>query len=269
MSEENEAATGDAPPEGGSQTDKGEAKGRPGDNRIPLSRVNEMIAKAVTTARAAFASEMAPLIEAAKASNKAEPAKPAQTYTKGQLAEFVEAGKLTQDAADGIWENQIVERATAKAVKEAQNVVASGDLQRNLATQMAEFQVLIPDAWQEGTDERVAVQKAYGRIIASGLKGTKEQLELAAMMQAFGDPADIRRARGLGRSGPAESFEDSGRSGGRNSGGSDDDTADSGTPPKGLTAAQLEHYTKRIGGSYADWNAVREELKFVRSRKKA
>lgn len=266
MSEENEAAAGEAPPEGESQKGNGEAKGKPGDNRIPLHRVNEMIAKAVTTARAAFATEMAPLIEAAKASNKvAEVAKPVQTYTKAQLAEFVEAGRLTQDAADALERRQIIDEAKREAVAEAKIVVASGDLQRNVATQMAEFQVLIPDAWQEGTDEREQVRKAYKRVVASGVQGTKEQLELLAMTQAFGDPADIRRARGLGRNGPADSFEDSGGSGGRHNRG-EESGADA--PPKGMDARQRAHYEKGIAaGRYKDWSEVRAELKFATSKR--
>lgn len=259
MSEEGEAGTGEAPPEG-SQNGDGEGKAKkPGDNRIPLDRVKEMIATAVHKTREEFEARM----ETLKAEREVKGPKPPVEYTKGQLAAFVEAGQLTQDAADQAWENQIVERATRKATEAATNAFASGTLQRTIAEQMAEFQVLIPDAWEEGTPEREKVKKAYRSLTADGIKGSKDQLELAALKQAFGDPADIRKSRGLGRSGPAESFEDSGGNGSGRRG--QDPGGDKDGPPKGLDSRQRAHYEKGIAaGRYKDWSAVREEMKFAK-----
>ena len=265
MSEE-EAGKGEAPPEGGSQKGEGDDRKHSGENRIPMSRVNEMIAAKVTQAVAEVRAEIGPLLAELKALKEAKPAdKPAQQFTKAQLAVFVEEGKLTQDAADTVWENQIVERATRKAVEGARIVVETGEKQRTVAQQMAEFQTLIPDAWEEGTPEREQVRKAYKRLTGSGLTGTREQLELAAMIATFGDPADIRKARGHGRNGPADSFEDSGDSGGRRRKGEGDDADGA---PKGLTQAQRTHYEKGIAaGRYKGWTDVREELKFATAKR--
>lgn len=267
MSEEDKAGTGEAPPEGESQEDKGEGGKKPDENRIPLGRVKEMMAAAVRKAREEFSAEMAPLIEAARASNQAPAAKPAQDFTKAQLAEFVEAGRLTQDAADQVWENQLEARLTRKATEAATSAVANRDQQRTVQQQMAEFQELVPEAWEDGSPERDQVAGAFRALKAAGIKGSKDELELAALIAAFGEPAKLRKARGFGRSGPAESFEDSGATGNRGSRGGDSDDAD--TPPKGLTAAQLEHYSKRMGSVYKNWSEVREELKYASKRRRA
>jgi len=267
MSDEKDSK-GEAPPEG-SQKD-GEGRDNSGENRIPMSRVNEMIASKVHQAVAEVRAKIEPLLAELKTAREAKPAEPKQQeFTRSQLAEFVEAGKLTQDAADAIFENQIVERATKKAVESAQRAVSSGEVQRSVAQQMAEFQVLIPDAWEEGTPEREQARRAYTRLTGAGLTGTKEQLELAALISAFGDPADIRRSRGFGRNGPADSFEDSGGSGGRRRGSGEGDGGDNDTPPKNLTAREKAHYERGMAaGRYKGWAEVREERKFAGANKR-
>jgi len=259
---EAEAGKGEAPPEGESQEGKGEFKPPKDGSWLPRERVKEMIASAVSRAKDEFSAK----IEEIKAQGQAK-AEPAREYTKAQLSEFVEAGKLSQDAADQLWENQIVERATRKAVDAATSAVASGNLQRTISQQMAEFKALIPDAWEEGTPEREKVAKAYRSLLTDGIKGSSEQLELQALKQAFGDPADIRRARSFGKNGPQDSFEDSGGGGNRHRQG-EDDGADG--PPKGLDSRQRAHYEKGIAsGRYKDWSEVRAELKFARQQKRA
>ena len=231
---------------------------------LPRDRVKEMIATAVKKAKDEFSAQIE---ERTKAQKDAEAVKPAQQYTRAQLSEFVEAGRLTQEAADSIYERQIEDRATRKAVEEATKAVASQHQQLSVAERMAEFQGLVPDAWEEGTPEREQVAAAYAALKATGIKGTKDELELAALIAAFGEPAKIRKARGLGRSGPSESFEDSGSSGGRRRQGSDGDEEGI---PRGITPKQREHYEKGIAaGRYKGWADVREELKYARTAKRA
>lgn len=261
MSDEVEVK-GEAPPEEESHKD-GEFKPPKDGSWLPRSRVKEMIASAVTKAKDEFSAQVAPLIEAAKAKNEVKAA-PVQQYTKAQLSEFVEAGRLTQEAADQVWENQIVERATRQAVESANNVVASRDQQRNIVQQMAEFKNLVPEAWEVGSSERERVEDAYAALKSVGIKGTKDELELAALIAAFGDPAKIRKARGFGRSGPAESFEDAGSAGRRSRG------EEAEGPPRNITSEQRAHYERGIAaGRYKDWSDVKEELKFAIKAKRA
>lgn len=259
MSEEVEVK-GEAPPEEESHEDKGEFKPPKDGSWLPRNRVKEMIAAAVSKAKDEFSAQVAPLIEAAKNEVKAAPV---QQYTKAQLSEFVEAGRLTQDASDQIWENQIVERATRKAVEGANNVVASRDQQRNVVQQMAEFKNLVPEAWEVGSPERERVEEAYAALKSTGIKGTKDELELAALFAAFGDPVKIRKARGFGRSGPAESFEDAGSAGRRGRG------EEAEGPPRNITSEQRAHYERGIAaGRYKGWSDVKEELKFAQKAKR-
>ena len=254
------AVQDDAPPEGSHKD--GEFKPPKDGSWIPRDRVKEMIATAMKKAKEEFGAQMA---ETLKARNETEAVKPAQQYTKSQLGEFVEAGRLTQEAADSIYEAQIEERATRRAVEAATQAVASQHQQRTVVEQMAEFQVLVPDAWEEGSPEREQVAAAYASLKAIGIKGTKDELELAALTAAFGDPAKIRKARGFGRSGPSESFEDSGSSGGRRRPGSEGDEA-----PRGITSSQKAHYEKGIAaGRYKGWAEVKEELKYAVKAKRA
>jgi hypothetical protein len=223
-----------------------------------------MIATAVKKVKDEFSAQIE---EKTKAQNEANASRPVQQYTRTQLSEFVEAGRLTQEAADSIYERQIEDRVTRRATEEATKAVATQHQQRTVAEQMAEFQGLVPDAWEEGTPEREQVAAAYASLRATGIKGTKDELELAALIAAFGDPAKIRKARGLGRSGPSESFEDSGSSGGRRRQGSEGDADES---PRGITPAQKAHYEKGIAaGRYKGWADVREELKYASKARRA
>ena len=220
-----------------------------------------MIGAAVRKAVDETTARLAPILEEARAAKEAKASQPAQQFTRTQLNELVEAGKLTQDAADAILENQIVDRATRAATEKATQEVAGREQQRTTTEQLAEFQALVPDAWVPGTSERESVESAYRDLVASGLKGTKEQLEVAALRAAFGAPASIRKARGLGKNGPSESFEDTGGAGGGNRRGAGESTDG---PPRGLTARQVQHYERGIqAGRYKGWSDVREELKFA------
>ena len=253
---EGQGAVQDGAPPNEPQKD-GEFKPPKDGSWLPRDRVKEMIATAVKKAKDEFSAQIE---ETTKARKEAEAVKPVQQYTKSQLGEFVEAGRLTQEAADSIYEKQIEDRATRRATEEATKAVASQHQQRTVVEQMAEFQALVPDAWEEGTPERDQVAAAYASLKATGIKGTKDELELAALIAAFGDPAKIRKARGFGRSGPSESFEDSGSSGGRRRQGNDvGDEA-----PRGITPAQKAHYEKGIAaGRYKGWADVKDELKYA------
>ncbi len=252
-------AVKDGAPPNESQKD-GEFKPPKDGSWLPRDRVKEMIATAVRKATDEFSAKVAPLLDAAKAQNESK-ATPVQ-YSKAQLNEFVEAGRLTQAAADSIYEKQVEDRAVKRATEEATKAVASQHQQRTVAERMAEFQELVPDAWVDGTTEREQVATTFAALQATGIKGSKDELELAALVAAFGEPAKIRKARGFGRPG-AESFEDSGSGRRRPS-----DEGGSDVPPRGITAKQLAHYEKGIAaGRYTGWSAVKEELKYASSKR--
>lgn len=254
-----------APPGDGSQRD-GEWKPPSDGSWLPKKRVDEMVNEARGREQRA-ADEAARLrseLEAERAERaKQDKADPPRQYSRTELNQLVADGKITQDAADAVWERQVEERATAKATEAATAVVAKREREATVAAQLKEYRELVPVAWETGSKERARVGREYEYLVKNlGYPGN-QATEVAALRAAFGDPADIRQARSAGRNGPGESHEEVG--GGERPGDGGEDKGDG--PPKGLTARQKAYYETGISqGRYKGWKEVREELKFARPR---
>lgn len=229
---------------------------------LPKVRVDELIAGAkAEAARAAeqtagLRAEMQALKDAVQQKSAPKP------LSRADLNQLVADGKVTQEAADAEMERQVIDTATTKARQVASDVVTQREREGLVTRELDEYRGLIPAAWETGSKERAKVEAEYRYLVGKLGYPDSKATEVAALRAAFGDPELIKASRSTGRSGPAETHSEVGGAE-RGEGGKSD--ADS--PPKGLAASHKAYYEKQIQrGLYADWNAVREELKFSRPK---
>ena len=270
MSADDNKAKSDAPSgEEESQEQQGEEQQGKDKHNLPPYRVNEIVEKAVERTRAeltaAFNARLATQAAEIETLKNAKPKQQPETpqYTRAQLNAAVEAGTLTQEVADQLWENQVEARITKRV--ETKVVAQATEQQREQAADrgLAEYQGLVPDAWVPGTDDRKAVDREFTNLLGLGFPRTKAT-ELAALRAAFGDPEALRRSREAGRRGPADTHQETGGASGRRRQGGDGDDGGEDAPPSNLTPHQREHYNRAIqNGVYASWKDVKAELKFA------
>ena len=250
----------DAPPEDGTQKDGGWKP--PSDGSwLPKVRVDEMVnsAKGEAARVAEEAARLRAEVEALKAA-KVEAAAP-KPLTRAELKSLVEDGKITQEAADTAWDQQLLKAAEIGAIKAANSAVEEQKREGAVKQQLAEYKQLVPAAYENGTKERARAEKEFNKLVELGFPNNLAT-EVAAMRATFGDPEAIKAARSTGKNGPGESHAEVG--GGDRPGGNG---ADADGKPKGLTPRQDAHYSNLISrGVMKDWKAVAEELKFAKAK---
>lgn len=173
-----------------------------------------------------------------------------------ELRKLVEAGELTQDQADGIWERQTEERITRKVAAQVGQSTDAQERARKVSSELQGFKELQPEVWDATSPEHAKVAREYQRLVDEGQPAT-QATELAALRIAFGDLSTLRASKSA-RSGPADTHSETG--GGR--------------PPvhestkdvlKTLSPQQKEYYEAGIkAGRYPKgWADVKAELEYT------
>lgn len=181
--------------------------------------------------------------------------------TRAELNVLVADGKITQDAADTLWERQVIQAAERKGEAAAERRVDEKQREGLVKRELVEYRELVPAAYETGSKERTKVEKEFKKLRDLGFPDN-QVTEVAALRAAFGDPEVIRASRSAGGNGPGESHVEVG--GGERPGGNGGN-ADG--KPKGLTPREDAHYTNLIQrGVYKDWNAVAEERKHAKAK---
>lgn len=230
---------------------------------LPKVRVDELIAgaKAEATRAVEQTAKLAAEVQALKdAAQQRQAPKP---LSRAELNQLVADGKVTQEAADAEWERQVIDTATTRARQAARDEGTQREREATVGRQLEEYRGLIPEAWEIGSKERAKAAKEYRYLTETLGQTDSKATEVAALRAAFGDPEAIKASRSTGRSGPAETHSEVGGAERAGDGGKDDAEG----PPKGLDTRRKAYYEQQIQkGRYADWKAVREELKYSRPR---
>ena len=228
---------------------QGEDDKAPGGDYVKKSQFVAALNDVSRKADAAMAenNELRRQLAAATAKPEQKPA------TRSELNQMVAAGSLTQEQADQIFENQIVDRVTRAAQATASTTVSVTERNRQLAAELKDYETLVPEAWEEGTPERAKAKKEFDRLVARGMQ-PDGLTELVALQAAFGD-LDALHAAASAKGGSEETHAETG--GNRPGKGSSTEDGE----PKGLTSQQRKHYSRLIqGGTYKDWAEVKVEL---------
>lgn len=190
----------------------------------------------------------------------ADPPAPAKVYTRAELTQAVEDGKINQATADAVWEKQIREAAAADAVA---TVRAEGAAEK-VNAEITKFYERVPALKDRNSPEYAKVKAEFERLGSLGFATTKTvdgwRTELAALQAVFPPAAADLGPGERGLTTSPESFGGGGPGGRRKPAERDTD------PPSDLTPRQRQHYERLVGPGmlYPDWKAVREELKHAR-----
>ena len=245
-SQDDASKQGAAPPAGESQGDGGKA---PGDDWVSKKQFLAALSNASATAEQLRAENAA--LKAAQ--SKATETKPP---TRVELQSLVNAGELTQEQADAIWDKQLVERAKREAVAEIDKTHGARERQSRVKADLLGYKELVPEAWVEGSPERAKAMKEFKYLTDLGDPST-EETEAKALRAAFGDIEALRASKSA-RSGPADTHSETGGSKPPSGGGGKNDVL------KTLSAREKDYYETKIKqGIYRDWKAVAAELEFA------
>ncbi len=193
--------------------------------------------------------------ELAKERQKAvKPSEPPRTWSLNELNAEVSAGRMTQEAANQVWEDQIVERAAGK-VRAVTTVESRIQTQ---AEELAEYQKHIPELEDPASPEFAKVEKEYQHYLNHlGMPDSPGTMLVAA--RAVLGPIEAIRAAKTATVKGGEAYRETGS--GPGGGGRKPTTLEA------LSPRQKEYYRRAIeNGAYPGWDAVAEELKGPRSR---
>lgn len=198
-------------------------------------------------------------------SNKtAEPAEAKPTeYTRAGLREAVTQGRITQDQADALWDQQLTKKITAEATTAARDAVTTDTTVAKIEAELTRYEAAVPAVKDTNSAEFKKVKAEFDYLVSIGLPKTK-QTELAAARNVFGKIDAVEAARR--NTGSRE------HDAGDHGGGAGGDEGGEGNVWKGVPAEHRKYYREQISkGFYKDENDPRlaKLLDRVRNRKKA
>lgn len=171
-------------------------------------------------------------------------------HTKAELQAAVDAGRISQEGADQVLEEQRDRKL--KAEIKAENAAENRQNTRTATVnaELGRFREHLPDLETPGSESRNAAEKAFAYQVDVLGKPNTVETELDALISVWGPSNQLQ----AGRKQEPETFQDVGSDGGTT-------TEVTGKPPKGLSADAKKYYGKQIeNGMYEDWAAVTKEL---------
>ena len=244
-------ATGEATSDGAG-TESPPASRSEEEPRVPLSRLNQVIAR-----NAERVEKLTRELEEERQRGSAEKsASPSRQFTRQQLSTAVESGEITQADADTVIERQMEERImTRTAVTARENAGVEAQTQ-----EMASYQQAVPELILD--DSPVFKQVAHQLAYLQGVLGYPENTatRLAAVQAVLGPLHSLRSSVAVTTAPDT-----------RGEGGSGTGAGDSERKPdrRGeLTPEQTTDYGELIRqGVYENWDQVHAELAEAEKRK--
>jgi len=184
---------------------------------------------------------------------------PARDYSKAELQQSVDDGKLSQAQADEISEQQLERRLAART----QTAVAQSAQTTRVQTEIDAYKDALPAIMEEGSDERAKVQAEYQYLVGLGHPATLVT-EATALRAAFGPASGLQKGRRV-KEPHQEGDSGAGDSGAGGGGGEP-------AAPKNLSKERKVHYQRQIDrGFYDGWDddELKKELEYVKPSKKA
>ena len=178
-------------------------------------------------------------------------------YTRQELNAAVEAGQVTQAAADEIWENQVYAEAEARARRVTLDTVTTASRKGRVDSEIAQYKRLAPEILDDAHETRQKIKEEFTALVELGDDPRELTTQLKAIRAVLGPLEKLERARS-GRF-SADSHRETGGGG------------SGGEKPKGsgklvdrLDAKAKEHYGDQIKkGLYKDWGEVEKTLTYA------
>lgn len=238
------------------QTTEGEESSE-GENRIPHSRVKEMVAveRRRTEAVQAQLREMQIAQARMEGRLQATPAQQPKVFTRAELTNHVNEGTISQVQMDEVLDRQAQTALDARVDAKVAEVMSTQQQIRSVNDTIALYKKHIPDVTQPGSEARAKVEVEYNLLRQQGQPDTIGT-EAMALRMAYGDPDLLAKTTPTKRETHSE--------GGTNS----QDTSTNGSkggPPKGMDKWKVDFYQDQIDkGRLKDWADVRETEKYAR-----
>ncbi|MHC4222991.1 MAG: hypothetical protein ACYSUN_03290 [Planctomycetota bacterium] len=252
---------------GGTGNPEGATHSEPGseENRIPKSRVDEMVGKAKEETRAEGQRENDRLRQdldqerrlradaEARASARSEP----KPVTRSELTKMVEDGAITQPQMDAELDRQKKLAEDARIDARVEEAVTTRVVTGDLRAEQDRYIAARPDLEKRGSDDHQKAGVQMQQLLKEGHPDTL-RTEVLALRMAFGPIASLERSPD-----ERETHED---------GGNVTETGERGTrtqrdagPPKELDARRRDYYNAEIArGVYTGW----DDPKVVRQLKR-
>lgn len=257
MSESPDAdpATGEATSDG-AEAENPPASQSEEEQRVPLSRLNQVIA-AGHRSNETVTRLTRELEEERQRGRDAPSAAPPRQFTRQQLSAAVESGEITQTEADAVIERQMEERIMTRQAATARETAGVDAQQRELgAYQSAVPELMLDDS---PTFKQVAQQLAYLQTVLGYPENTATRL---AAVQAVLGPLHSLRSSVAVTTAPDTRGEGGSGAG---TGGASERKPDRRTE---LTTEQTTDYGELIRqGVYKDWDEVHANIAESKERK--
>jgi hypothetical protein len=182
-----------------------------------------------------------------------------KVYTKAELKAGVEAGQISQEQADELWDRQRETQIRESAKREALDAVSEHATKERIDSDLAAYKRLKPEILELGSEVRQKVEEEFKALRKTGLPNNLST-ELAAIRAVVGPLEKLRKAAEAPRSQEGEQ-QGGGGSEPKKGGGSSKKLVDH------LKGDAKDHYERGIkSGRYKDWDAVEAELKYATPR---
>lgn len=204
---------------------------------VPLKRFNEINGQ-VSELKAQLARAQGQ-VEGMTAAKPAE--QPKQTYTRAQLTAAVEGGQMSQDDADSLHEQQVIDRTTQQVTERVMGTVAASESENRALADIDKYVAARPDIMVEGSTARSRLADEFSYLTGMGHPDNK-QTQALALRTVYGPVGNLKP-------GTRAAHEETG-------GGGEEPTTGDG-PPKDMSAGQRNYYQDQINkGRFQDWSAV-------------
>lgn len=186
-------------------------------------------------------------------------------YSLAELRQFVDDGKISQDQADAIYENQQEKKFQQKLDQRLNEHLQTTETSRQIDTKLNAYLEVMPDLLTEGSENRNKVAAEYTRL--SNIFGAPKadsvedkKMQVAALEAAFGDVNALKQSKMNDYT--RESRETEQETAGQ---GEDAPTAEEEKVMKKLDKRRRDYYKKMIDkGFYSGWTDVAKELKYAK-----
>ena len=260
MIENEGAGAGQEDGQGGSGAPSGGSPEGGSENETADAKFERRIKAALANQKASLRAEFDAQLQAFRAGADSQQPKREEApkrYTRKELNAAVEAGQISRDQADEVWDTQVRTEATEVAARTAREVVVGNATKERIDADLASYKRLKPEIMERGSETREQVQEEYNYLTARGAPKT-EATELAAIRAILGPLEKLEKASTARRASESE----------QQGGGSGAPKGGSGGGQKQLhehlSAENKAFYESGIkSGRYKDWAAVNAELKYA------
>ncbi len=237
---------------------------------VPQARLDQEIEKTRKAERAADRYRGRVDALSAQPAPAATPSDEPKKYTRGELRELVESGRMTSDQMEDRLDEQRDLNTASLVQSSVASAVRTTTLTTSIESQYSAYTEARPDVLVEGAADRDLVQQEYDFLVSQGDDPDALTTQVKAMRSAFGPIDTVSSKPGLKVVQKKESHVETSSGGG--GGGSRSKEANTSKAPADLSTDETAYYTDLIQrGIYAGWPDVHEEMKHsvVRTRTRA